>query len=195
MNSLQFGLAAFSISSLALSLWAKSALRKNRLSRILFPLALIYNFSFGCFHLYFLETGRVPLIGTIDSPILAWLSLIMVFAYSYAIPWSWLSRVNFDLNRPNDNKKKLASIIPAVEQLLHLLKVTLVILASAFFYSVIAVVLLSQAIPLNGIEDTYYAIGCAALYLVLVSVGITLYKFRNRTTIRATRKRGSGHHD
>lgn len=195
MNSIQFGLAVFSICSVALSLWAKSALRKNRLSRILFPLALIYNFSFGCFHLYFLETGRVPLIGTIDSPILAWLSLIMVCAYSYAIPWSWLSGAKSDLNKPQGTKMKLASIIPAVEQLLHLLKITLVILASAFFYSVIIVALLSQAIPLAGIEDTYYAIGCAVLYLLLVSVGITLYKFRNSPPLRNTREQWSRHHD
>jgi formate hydrogenlyase subunit 4 len=73
MNLILLSLAAFSILSLTLSLREKFSLQKNKLSLKLFPLALVYNFSFACFHLYFFETGRIPVIGVVDNPILAWL--------------------------------------------------------------------------------------------------------------------------
>lgn len=149
---------------------------KNRLSRTLFPLALVYNFSFACLHLYFFETGRIPVIGVLDNPMLAWLSLVMMCAYSYAIPWRWLSEPKAILDQSSITTKK-------IEQLLHFLKITLVILVCAFFYSVMLVALASKIIPLDAIDDTNYAIGCALLYLFLVSVGVTLAKARNKAKI------------
>lgn len=180
MIPIQLTLTALSIFLLTLSLWAKVSLRKNRLSRILFPLALLYNFLLGCLHLYFFETGQIPVIGAVDNPILAAFSLLMVCAFAYAIPWAWLNEPKFDLNRPNDTEKKLALLISVIEQLLHYLKISLVILASALFYSVILIALASQITPLNAVEDTYYAIGCALLYLTLVGIGVILYRFHDK---------------
>lgn len=184
-NQLTLTLTILSVFLLTLSLWAKVSLRKNRLSRILFPLALLYNFSLGCLHLYFFETGQIPVIGAVENPILAGFSLLMVCAFAYAIPWAWLNEPKFDSSRPNDTIKKLDLLIAAVQQLLHSLKIGLIILASALFYSVILIALASQIIPLNAIEDTYYAIGFALLYLTLVGIGVILYRFREKKNLDA----------
>jgi hypothetical protein len=150
---------------------------------MLFPLALFYNFSLGCLHLYFFETGQIPVIGAVDNPILAGFSPIMACAFAYAIPWAWLNEPKFDLNRSNGTTKKLALLIVAIEQLLHLLKITLVILASAFFYSAMLIALAGQIIPLDAIEDTHYAIGCALLYLTFVGIGVYFTRRHNNKKI------------
>lgn len=186
MNQFPLALTTLSIPLLALSLWAKSALRKNKLSRTLFPLALIYNFSFGCLHLYIFETGRTPITGALNDFISGGLSLVIALGYAYAIPWQWLSEPKLAVDWPESTTKNRVSTAAAIEKLLHSLKITLVILATAFFYSVMLIALASQIIPLDGIEDTYYAIGCAAFYLLLVSIGVTLYKVRSRTTTHDT---------
>lgn len=180
MSHLPLVLTFCSISTLSLSLWAKFSLRENRLSRILFPLALVYNFSLGGLHFYFFETGQIPTIGPVDAPIMAGLSLIMAFAYSYAVPWDWLSKPKSCSNRPNGTTNRISSIVPALEQLILFLKNTFIILTSAFFCSVMLIALVSQIIPLDAIEDTYYAIGCALLYVLLIGTGVFFARLQSR---------------
>ncbi|KTC16178.1 hypothetical protein AO391_12330 [Pseudomonas marginalis ICMP 9505] len=79
------------------SYWAYFAFSGKRFSPLKFWGVIVYNILFGSIHVFFVQDGTLPFMGQVDNSVMGWVSLVMIFVYSFSLPADWERKRWFSL--------------------------------------------------------------------------------------------------
>jgi len=71
------------------SIWTKFIFSRRNYTDTKYFIAILYGLTISYIHWRFAQTGKLPFFGTQDRSAMGWISLFMIFAHAYAIPWPW----------------------------------------------------------------------------------------------------------
>lgn len=172
----------FFVASLLLllpSLWAKRASSRTNFTITLYRIFVTYNAGFMIIYMGISRTGNIPLTNIESDPYVDIFSLIMALIFGFMMAWlrkpeRYPESKSFFFKTPNGTRK---SITVNPDRILYFLKVSILVLAGAGFYTAVFNFILSEIITL---EPHQWRLVGNITYPVCVVLGIWCVRLHHR---------------